>query len=376
MTSPISTKDPVWSSRLSTGLIGLLTIGLTVCRAACAAAVTQGLTLCINLLLPALFPFFVLSGLVIESGLALRLGARFSRVMSRVFHLPGSCAALFLLGALGGYPTGARAVTDLYRQAQCSKADAERMLALCNNCGPGFFLGVVGSAVLGSARAGFCLWLIHLIAALLCGILFRSDSTAGTAPLPTPPPVSFPHALVRAVSGAVQSALGVCGFVLFFSVLLRLLQESGLFSLVTAWIAIPAEGQTFTQAILSGIFEVSCGIHALAGCSAALPLKGAAATALLSFGGCSVLFQTMQQTENTGLSLRPAIHSKLLQAGLAGLCAFLYLSARQTNIAQVWQHFPAIPICAALLFCGFTLVKVRNTRYNTKRIWRKGDRAI
>ena len=369
MTCSTPPKDPTWSARLSTGLIGLLAIGLTGCRAPCAAAVTQGLSLCTTVLLPALFPFFVLSGLVIETGLALHLGARFARPMSRIFHLPGSSAALFFLGALGGYPTGARAVADLYRRGQCSKTDAERMLALCNNCGPGFFLGVAGGTVLGSTAAGLALWLLHLMAALLCARLCRGNASAATAPLPPPASIGFPRALVRAVSGAMQSILGVCGFVLFFSVLLCLLQESGLLSVISALLVLPFGSEAFARAFSSGLLEVSCGVTALATCSASLPLKGAAATFLLSFGGCSVFFQTMQQTEDTGLSLRRAFHMKLLQAVLSGTAAFFYLSFCQADTAAFWHtcpHVPAFPLCAALVFCLLALVKVRKRGYNTK----------
>lgn len=383
VTSPTVSKDPAWSARLSTGLIGLLAIGLTACRAPCAAAVTQGLTLCTSTLLPALFPFFVLSGLVTETGLALRLGVLFAQPMARIFHLPGSSAALFFLGALGGYPTGARAVAELYRQGQCSKPHAERMLALCNNCGPGFFLGIAGGAVLGSTAAGLALWLIHLAAALLSAGFFRSQTFPDFNPLPAPNPGKIPQALVKSVSGAVQSSLGVCGFVLFFSVLLCLLQESGLLPFLSMLLAIPLGSNAFAQAFFSGLLEISCGVTALAGCTAALPLKGAAAAFLLSFGGCSVLFQTLQQIEGTDLSLRLALKGKLLQALFSATGAFLYLSLFKndspvSNILH-WHDLsrsPAFLPILAMLFCLFALVKVRKSRYNTKRAQQKGGHVL
>lgn len=370
----------LWHDRLSTGLIGLLAIGLTSCRTPCAAAVTGGVSLCLNTLLPALFPFFVLSGLVVETGLALRLGACFAKPMARCFHLPGASASLFLLGALGGYPTGARAVAQLYQQGLCTKDEAQQMLGFCNNCGPGFFLGVAGGTLLGSTTAGLVLWLIHLAAALITGLLFRPGQQAGMQGGLSATPLAFPQALVRSVSGAVQSTLGVCGFVLFFSVLLCLLQESGLLLLISRLFTLLGQDIAFCQALSAGLLEISCGVTALASSSAGLPAKGAAAAFLLSFGGCSVLFQTMQQTESTGLSLRPMLRRKLFQAILAAWMGYLYLSFFHQSATAFLPALPSAPLVqtgisggCCLLFCLFSLVKGRKSRYN-KANRRKGGR--
>ena len=70
-----------------------------------AAAVRQGLTLCAQSLLPALFPFFVAVSWAVNCGL-------FHTLQS--MGIPTS-AAVFFLGALGGYPLGARTVGEAYR---------------------------------------------------------------------------------------------------------------------------------------------------------------------------------------------------------------------------------------------------------------------
>ena len=74
-----------------------------------AQAVRDGLALCAQSVVPALFPFFVLSGLFISMGCAGVLAPALGR-------LPGvspAGASAFLLGAVGGYPVGARTVGQL-----------------------------------------------------------------------------------------------------------------------------------------------------------------------------------------------------------------------------------------------------------------------
>ena len=359
------------SQRLSVGLICLLAIGLTGYRTPCAKAVTTGLLLCSNMLLPALFPFFVLSGLTVELGIAQRAGTIFSGCMRRIFHLPGSSASLFLLGALGGYPTGARAVAQLYQKQQCCKDDAQCMLALCNNCGPGFFLGIVGGVLFRSTWIGLTLWLFHLFAALVAARLFRGKAST-FATFSNPPPTCTLHqALIKAISGAVQSTLGICGFVLFFSVLLCLLRETGLLTLCAMVLGLLFPDAAFCEAICSGLFEISCGVTALETCHAVPELKGAAAVFLLSFGGCSVFFQTMQQTEGTDLMIFPVVKQKLLQAALAAGCSYLFLSMFFSSTPVFAASVSSSPLVhsgissvAYLLFCAVSLVNHRKSRYN------------
>ena len=136
-------------------------------------AARTGLALCGNVIIPSLFPFFVLSSLVVELGMSRYLGRLLQPVMAPLFRVNGSCAAALALGVVGGYPVGARTAISLYQNGQCSRTEAERLLAFCNNCGPAFILGVVGTGIFGSGRAGLLLYLGHIAASLLVGLLFR-----------------------------------------------------------------------------------------------------------------------------------------------------------------------------------------------------------
>ena len=103
-----------------------------------AQAVRDGLALCAQSVVPALFPFFVLSGLFISMGCAGVLAPALGR-------LPGvspAGASAFLLGAVGGYPVGARTVGQLRAAGLCGREEGECLLTCCNNAGPAFIFGV------------------------------------------------------------------------------------------------------------------------------------------------------------------------------------------------------------------------------------------
>ena len=83
-------------------------------------AAKAGLELCGNVIIPSLFPFFVLSGLIVETGLVKHLGRLLQPVMKPLFNVGGSCAAAFALGVVGGYPVGAVTAIDLYKKGRCT----------------------------------------------------------------------------------------------------------------------------------------------------------------------------------------------------------------------------------------------------------------
>ena len=136
-----------------------------------AQAVREGLALCAGTVIPSLFPFFVVVSLLLQLGLAETLQGLCGPFMGPLFRMRGVCALPLLAGLLGGYPAGARTAAELFQQGRLSRREAELLLGFCDNCGPAFLLGYVGAGVLGDARAGAYLYLIHVLSALLAGMV-------------------------------------------------------------------------------------------------------------------------------------------------------------------------------------------------------------
>ena len=89
-------------------------------------AAREGVSLCLELLVPSLFPFFVLSSLLISTGLAGLCARPLTRWMEPLFGVGGAGAAALVLGLVGGYPAGARAVAQLVERGECSREEAGR----------------------------------------------------------------------------------------------------------------------------------------------------------------------------------------------------------------------------------------------------------
>ena len=273
-----------------------------------AAAAREGVALCLQTVLPSLFPFFVLSSLLVQSDVPRLLSRAMAGVMYPLFGVSGAGASALILGLLGGYPVGARTVAELYGRGEIAREEAEQLLAFCNNSGPGFFLGVCGTAVFGSARAGAYLYLIHVGAALVTGVLLRRD--LGLLRRKAVSRQRAPFDLAAAVQGSFAAVGSVSAFVIFFMVLLRLL------SLVPALAALP-------RAALFGFVEMTNGVNALPATRTGFVL----CAAIMNWGGLSVQAQTRAMLAGSTLSARRCVIGKTVQA-LAGVPLALLAAQR------------------------------------------------
>lgn len=320
---------------------------------ASAAAAREGVTLCLDLIVPSLFPFFVLSSLLIATGLAGACARPLEKLMGPLFGVGGAGAAALGLGLIGGYPVGARTIAQLTERGECTSAEARRLAQFCNNCGPAFFIGAAGVGVFGSKEAGFLLLGANLTAALLLGIGGR---VCQGSLLPRQgrkvPPVSFSalaDRLPQCVTDGFSATLGVCAYVILFSVLAALAEASGLLPLATQVLAglLPGEGgQELCRSFLMGFLELSTGTASLSDApspSLALPL----AAFLLGWGGLSVHCQSLPFLRAAGVATGPYLRAKFLQGMLsAGLTALALLVFPLSLPAMA----PALPLVCPIPF--------------------------
>lgn len=395
--SKLLAKQRVRDLLLGLGLL-LATLGLLFFPQESMAAARDGLTLCYNVIIPSLFPFFILSSLVVELGLAGYLGRALEGVMRPLFHVSGACASAFVLGFIGGYPVGAKTAISLYANGMCTKTEAERLLSFCNNSGPAFILGVVGAGVFASSRAGLLLYLAHAAASVCVGLLFRfyrrgeDRQNGGRASHPRPrfEAKRLTAAFTDSVKNAFLSTLNICAFVIFFTVVIKLLFLSGVLPGIAALLGLLLSPlgltQVWAERLLTGALEISSGVWTLAG-SGALAGRLSAAAFMLGWAGLSVHCQVLSFIGGSGLSVRTYLAGKFLHGGLSVLFAGLltrlflleepvgaYLAEQVAGLADLDFHtaITISTVCAWVVFLLFLIAAALAVRKGTG----KGQKSV
>lgn len=349
--------------------IGASLVGLVVYTDTCKETAGKAAAMCIELILPSLFPFLVLSNLIIGMGYARALGKVCAPLMRRLFNLSGACAGPFLMGIIGGYPIGAKSAVALYESGQCTRGECERMLSFCNNSGPAFILGVVGSGIFSSSKAGILLYAAHVLASVTVGILFRSYKKDENAALTERRPVLYEQAcfasvFTSSVTHALASIGNISAFVIFFAVAADLLFSSGILSSfvrAVAWLLSPLGiPQSSIERIAVGFLEMTSGLGGLSGAVGNVGAQLSMAAFMLGWAGVSVHCQVLSFLDAGGLSLKPYILGKLLHGVISALYVRLFLVSSGIGIpaaayaqAQLLSRIrPGSTIACSLFGCA------------------------
>jgi len=278
-----------------------------------AQIVWDGLALCYRVIIPVIFPFLIFARLFTRSVLFRVIGRILNKPAGLLFNLSGEYVNAFVIGAVIGFPAGAKAVSEIYvaNPSPQNKNQAERALAFCNNCSISFVVSAAGIAVFGSARIGFILFALQMIAATITGIItrfmFKSHTNNTDTPLNAASVNTNDQTITDIISDAVTAILNICGTVLFFYIMISIVSDiSSMLSILSAY------GTDILYPIIAGIFEVSSGVYSLTALDLSMHHKLLLSAAILGWSGFSVHFQIMYILKDLKLSLRPYFTGKII----------------------------------------------------------------
>lgn len=275
-------KRSLYTVGISAALIATAFVMLRFPQAL-ANGVSRGLSVCSTVIIPTLYPFMILAGVLTDSPLCTRPSKISAVVTRRLFRLPACCGTAILLSLVGGYPAGALAIGRLRDSGRITVSQARRMTLFCVNGGPGFIVSTVGAGLLGSPRAGWLLFAAHAVTSLGMGIvLARTNKTKMTDADAPPDAVNPPRPFAQTVQDTCAALLTMCGFVVLAAAGLSMWEASGLPHALQNVSGVPAAAWSTAAAMLT---EVSCGCIAIAGGGTLAPFW---LCLCLGWGGLSV----------------------------------------------------------------------------------------
>ena len=284
---------------LYTAGVFCLTLIILLHPAECLVFSLNGLNLWFQKMIPALFPFMVLSGVMIRMNLTDSFVRLLSPVLQPLFRLQSPCIYVIFAGFLCGFPMGAHVTAQLYGRKQISRKEAEFLLAFCNNIGPVYFISYALPAIgITASPVAFLFGMYGL--PFIYGLFLRYTLFSKSIPFTknslytnkmSADALPFLAALDESVTSALLSIARLGGYMIFFN-LLNIIPAQYL----------PGQFQGFISCIL----EISGGLQLLQNSSPVFALCA------LSFGGLSCLAQTYSMIHESGLSIKNYVFHKAI----------------------------------------------------------------
>ena len=277
-----------------------------------------GLDLWFHTVLPSLLPFMILSNVLIGANVVSQLMRPFSGFFRHVLGLSPEGGYAWLLGLFCGFPMGARLTGDMYRQHRISREEAGYLLTFANQSSPMFLSTYVVLHGLGDSTMTLPVFVIFYASAFLTSLVFRIRSRRFGLPpskpkKEVPEQTSYGNLLDTSIMNGFEIITRLGGYIILFSILAGIVLQ------------LPAPLRTAAP-FLSGLTEITTGIHTISGTTLPLQVKFTAIVCCTAFGGFSTVAQTSCMLNGTDLSIFTYLKGKLVNAAVAGLlCLFVFV---------------------------------------------------
>lgn len=308
--------------------IGICITGLLVYPSYTTAGIKKGLLLLGENIIPSLFPFMVLSTYVSQSTATEFLARLIDKPSRKIWNVNGNGLIAVFLGLIGGYPVGAKTVSEFYTDGKLSQQEASKLMNWCVNPGPAFVITAVGTFMLKNTVSGIILYASNLLSCLYISIFTRFFNSIEIQKTPcNKSKENSSNLLIKSVAVGSEGMLSTCGWVLTFSAVAALLD-----AMVTA------KG---LRLFLQCVTEVTTG------CSICtqnrLPLP--AISAVIGFGGFAVIAQVSPYLNKCGVSIKQFVCWKVVNGALSAFfCSgLLKLFPRGIAVFSSTAHTSPVP---------------------------------
>lgn len=280
-------------------------------------ATTKGLHIWLINVMPALFPFFILTRII--TALNQTSIPALDRFTNKCFNTQNS-GLVYFLSLLSGYPVGAKIISDYYAVGTIDKSTATKMFSFCSTSGPMFIVGTVGIGVFKDAKIGYILLFGHILGSFLNGLLYRGKPTTNT---------QFKSAINKTTLNDIMydsiiSILLVGGYIIFASVIIEMLQLTNILPIIAKFICkIPCFDYEVVYSVICGSIEITNGLILLGNSSANLLLKVIFSSMLIAFSGTCIILQSLAFLNKTQIKKSTMLMQKITQTLFSFICTTL-----------------------------------------------------
>ncbi len=279
--------------KMSIVLLVILTI---IKRPIIIEAIINAINIWVTNIFPSLFPFLIISDLIISTDLINFITNFIGPIFSKLFNLSKYCAYVFIMSLISGCPSNAKYIRDLLDNKLINKEEAIKILSMSLLYNP--FLILTITSYLDKKDSIFIL-VVNIIINLIIGLINRKVQSSYNNNYELKPK-SFN--VVESISKSIDTLLLVLGSLVLFIALSSLIN--------------------YEHPLLIGIFEITNGIkeiNIITSYNHQLIFTGI----LLSFGGLSIQTQIKSILKNYNLEYSLFYKSRIFHLIL--FLIFIYL---------------------------------------------------
>lgn len=273
---------------------------------------------------PSLFPFFVLSQILIHYGFIELTSNLFKPIFTKFFKINENASFVFFMSMLSGFPSNAKYINELVKSNKLTIKDASKILMFSHFSNPLFILGSISITFLNNKTIGIYVLISHYLSNIIIGFIFRNYNKTiinktkfninyainqmhkKRISNQTPIIIVITNSLIN----TINTLLLILGIVITFSIITTIIDNNFTINI-------------YLKAIISGMLEITNGLHHINLLNCLPQTKGLIITAILSFGGFSVHAQIMSILSEINIKYLPFLFARIIHVIIASLIYML-----------------------------------------------------
>ena len=274
-------------------------------------SINYALNIWVNNLIPTLFPFFIISDILINYNFTSYIPVFFKKICKFLFNITDNMITILILSLISGFPSNARNTRNLYDKGLITLDEANHILIFSHFSNPLFILSTISVFFFNNKGIGIILLVSHYLSNFLLGIIFRKYFNHNNINTKNNfKKIGFGNVLVDAIKKSIDTILLICGIVTIFLLLSSIINNIFNFNM-------------YNSMLIKGLLEITIGVEALGKLNISMMYKAIIASCFLAFGGFSVHMQVMSQIADTRIEYKYFFIGRLYQAIFSGIITYI-----------------------------------------------------
>lgn len=259
---------------------------------------------------PNLFPFLVLSEILINYNFVTICSSYFSNAFKFLFKISGSASFVFIMSLLTGFPSNAKYAKELYNKGYITDKEATKILMFTHFSNPLFVIGTISMFI--NTKIAILVLISHYLGNIIIGLIFRNYNVSlNNSYMKTNKPKSFGICFSEAIKNSINILLLIFGTITSFLIISELIKKN-------------LNLNDFFNILISGLLEFTQGIN-FASYMDNIKIKTILMTAFISFGGISVHMQILSIISDSKIKYYPFLFARLLHAFISSLIIYFLI---------------------------------------------------
>lgn len=261
-------------------------------------------------LFPSIFPFFLISDLLIEYNFVYTINKLFKKVTEKIFHVGGAASFIIIMSMISGFPSGAKYIINLYNKKMISLEEANYLIAFTHFANPLFVLTVT-KTIFNNTKISILILISMYLANFIIGFIIRPKELQNKRNLEQTTIPSFSNSLSSSIKSSIDLLVLILGNTCFFFLITKLISTYFHFN-------------SYITCLINGFFDMTKGIQSINVLSCSTLFKIILVITFICFGGINVNMQVASIISDTKIEYKNFLLGRICQVALACFLMFIF----------------------------------------------------